>query len=329
MKSNIKPLVSILTPAWNRSAYLEKVWAGLDSQVYSEIEWIIANDGSTDDTAKVCLELQSKSRFPVTIIEANLHVGKPRMDNELIKAAKGDFVIWCDSDDYLLPGAVERLVSVWESMSAADQASYIGLTALCSTKEGVLQSALPSRSGVFDTTWNELDEIYQVNGDLLIFFKSEKIKNSRFIEVDFMVTEGSLWFNFFEMKTKFIPEIMKIMDRGASNRISFSGKMEYCRGKAYSLAMCEKIKPTLHGFNNKFIWKLITYHRYCIHGDIGLIMARNLWSANVGLIFWLTFYPLGLLFAIKDLVQGKVVKTHIEYDRNVKLACIRIIDSDA
>ena len=99
MKSNIKPLVSILTPAWNRSAYLEKVWAGLDAQVYSEIEWIVANDGSTDDTAKVCLELKRKSRFPVTIIEANLRVGKPRMDNELIKAAKGDFLIWCDSDE--------------------------------------------------------------------------------------------------------------------------------------------------------------------------------------------------------------------------------------
>ena len=257
MKSNIKPLVSILTPAWNRSAYLEKVWAGLDSQVYSEIEWIIANDGSTDDTAKVCLELQSKSRFPVTIIEANLHVGKPRMDNELIKAAKGDFLIWCDSDDYLLPGAIERLVSVWESMPATDQASYIGLTALCATEEGVLQSTPSSRLGIFDTTWSELDDIYQAKGDKLFFVKAEKIKNSRFVEGDFMVTEGSMWLNFFEMKTKYIPEIMKIMDRGASNRISFSGKMEYCRGKAYGLAICEKIKPTVQGFNIEFIWKLI------------------------------------------------------------------------
>ncbi len=328
MKSNIKPLVSILTPAWNRAAYLEKVWAGLDAQVYSEIEWIIANDGSTDDTAKVCLELKRKSRFPITIIESNIRVGKPRMDNELIKAAKGDFLIWCDSDDYLLPGAIERLVSVWESMPAADQASYIGLTALCATKEGVLQSTPSSRSGIFDTTWSELDDIYQAKGDKLFFVKTEKIKNSRFVEGDFMVTEGSMWLNFFEMKTKFIPEIMKIMDRGANNRISFSGKMEYCRGKAYGLAICEKIKPSVPSFNIKFIWILITYHRYCIHGDIGVRGARNLWSGNVSLIFWLMFYPLGLLFAIKDSIQGKVVKTHIEYDKNVKLACIRIIDSD-
>ncbi len=326
MKSDGSPLVSVLTPAWNRSAYLGKVWAGLESQIYKNIEWIIANDGSTDDTKNVCNELQRKSRFPVTIIESNLRVGKPRMDNELIKAAKGDFIIWCDSDDYLLPGAIERLINVWESIPAADQASYIGLTALCATEAGILQSALPSRSGVFETTWNDLNEIYQVNTDMLIFFRSEKIRNSRFIEVDFMVSEGSLWLNFFDMKTKFIPEVLKIMDRGAVNRISLSGKMEYCRGKAYSIAMCEKIKPTPPSFNRKFIWKLVTYHRYCIHGDLGFFIARNLWNANLSVICWLILYPLGLMLAVKDLFQRKVVKTHIEFDRHARVACIRRID---
>lgn len=329
MQSNQKPLVSILTPAWNRSAYLEKVWASLDAQRYREIEWIIANDGSIDDTAKVCLALQRKSRFPVTIIEANVHVGKPRMDNELIKAAKGEFIIWCDSDDYLSPGAIERLVSVWESIPIADQAGYVGLTALCATAEGVLQSTVPSRSGIFDTTWNELSETYQFNGEAFLFVQTARIKSSRFVEVDFMVTESSFWVTFCDMKTRFLPEIMKIMDKGANNRISFSGKMEYCRGKAYAIAICEQIKPYKHGFDTKFIWKLITYHRYCIHGDIGLRDARRLWSGGVSLILWLMLYPPGLLLTIKDFIQGKVVKTHIEFDANVKLACIRVIDYGA
>jgi glycosyltransferase involved in cell wall biosynthesis len=328
MKSNLKPLVSILTPTWNRAEYLEKVWTGLKWQEYSEIEWIIANDGSTDNTSKVCQDLKFKSKFPVTIIESNVRVGKPRMDNELIKASKGDFVVWCDSDDYLLPSSILRLVNIWQSLSPADQISFIGLTALCADKEGVLQSKPSTRSGMFVTTWSELDNVYQAQGDKLFFVKTEKIKNSSFVEGDFMVTEGSMWLNFFEMKTIFIPEIMKIMDRGAHNRISFSGKMEYCRGKAYGLATCEKIKPSMPGFNFRFIWKLITYFRYCFHGDINIIEARNLWNGNVGLIFWLMIYPLGFLLAIKDLIQGKVVKTHIDYDKNIKLACIRISDSN-
>ena len=282
MEIKSKPLVSILTPTWNRASYLERVWEGISSQSYSEIEWIIANDGSIDNTKKVCLELKKKSKFKVTIIESNIRVGKPRMDNELIKAAEGDFIIWCDSDDYLVPNAVAFLINIWNSMSLEDQQNYIGLTALCATKEGVLQSALPSKSGIFDTTWNELDKTYNVNGDMLIFFNKEIIKNSRFIEVDFMVSEGSLWLNFFEMKTKFIPEVLKIMDRGVPNRISFSGKMEYSRGKAYSISISEKIKPTSQRLNKNFIWKLII--------DI-VFMATSDFSKpeNFGMLIYLLF----------------------------------------
>ena len=140
-----------------------------------------------------------------------------------------------------------------------------------------------------------------------------------------MVTESSFWLNFHDLKIKYIPEVLKIMDRGASNRISFSGKMEYCRGKAYGLVASEKIKPTLPGFSFAFIWILITYHRYCIHGDIGVREARNNWNANVGLICWMMLYLPGFLLAVKDIVQGKVVKTHIEYDKNLKFASIEVI----
>ena len=141
-----------------------------------------------------------------------------------------------------------------------------------------------------------------------------------------MVSESSLWLNFFEMKTKFIPEVLKIMDRGVFNRISFSGKMEYCRGKAYSISTCEKIKPTSQGLNKHFIWKLITYHRYCIHGDIKIFKARKLWGEKPSFIFWYATYSIGLIFALKDLVQRKVVKTHIEFNKNVKSARIHIIN---
>jgi hypothetical protein len=159
-----------------------------------------------------------------------------------------------------------------------------------------------------------------------MFCRAERIKNKRFLEVDFMISESSFWIDFFDDRTIFIPEVMKIMDRGAANRISFSGKMEYCRGKAYSIATCEGIQPTLPRLNYNSLWKIITYHRYCFHGDIGMKLSRELWDAKVSLVFWLMMYPVGVVLAVKDMLQRKVVKTHIEFDRNSKLASIRIID---
>ena len=85
------PLISVLTPTWNRSAYLERVWNGLCSQTYKNFEWIVSNDGSTDDTESVVRSLAAKSDFPVMLISASVHVGKARMDNEAVRLASGGF----------------------------------------------------------------------------------------------------------------------------------------------------------------------------------------------------------------------------------------------
>jgi len=64
------PLISVLTPTWNRGSYLHKVWEGLEAQGLRDFEWIVANDGSQDDTVEVVRALAQKSDFPVTLVSA-------------------------------------------------------------------------------------------------------------------------------------------------------------------------------------------------------------------------------------------------------------------
>ena len=94
-----RPLVSILTPCWNRAEFLDRVWQALDDQTYPVIEWIVCDDGSTDDTAQKLEEFRTKSWFPVCVITASEHIGKVRMDNEAVSQARGQYILWNDSDD--------------------------------------------------------------------------------------------------------------------------------------------------------------------------------------------------------------------------------------
>ena len=71
----------------------------------------MADDGSSDETASVVGELADRSDFPVLLIQSNVHIGKARMDNEAVARASGEFILWNDSDNYLLPNAIERLVA--------------------------------------------------------------------------------------------------------------------------------------------------------------------------------------------------------------------------
>jgi len=304
------PRVSILTPTWNRASYIKRVWQGLVSQNYRNFEWIVANDGSTDDTAQIIRELAARSDFPIILIDASIRIGKSRMDNEAVRQAQGEFIIWCDSDDYFLPNALETLVNAWESIPDSEKDSFIGVTALCDTKAGVLGNTYP-RDEFTDITFNELFNMMQ--SDLVIFTKSELLKNTPFLEVDFLIPETSVWNEIGINKTRFIPQVLERKSYGEQHCLSFSGRMEYNRGRAYALAISREHQISLLTRRAR-IWRAINYIRYCTHGEIGFYEAMKIWRAEIlSILGFLVITPVSLSLALKDQAQGKVRKTHREF----------------
>jgi len=321
------PLVSVLTPAWNRASYLEKVWQGLHAQSYRNFEWLVADDGSTDGTEEIMHSLAARSGFPVVYIQADRHIGKPRMDNELMARASGDLILWNDSDDWLLPQALEKLVKAWCDLPLEERDSYIGITALCSDPDGKLQSSKFRFVENTPTTWNALCYQNQVEGDMCFLINKSRLAKARFLEVDFMITESSFWKQFSGMKTVLMPEVVKLMDRSAVNRISLSGKMEYCRGKAYGLALAEGTPSEYPTRFRRRIWLSITFWRYAYLGEISLLKALRMWRGSVPRIVHLTMAPIGWAFAVKDLMQRKVFRTHRDFDMAqnvVRVGCSRL-----
>ena len=321
-----EPLVSILTPTWNRVNYLERVWKGINNQTYKQIEWIVCNDGSTDSTENKLKELYERSKFPIKIISSNVHIGKARMDNEAILIAEGKFIVWNDSDDYLLPNAIERLVQTWNLIPESERRNYVGVTAQCSSEEesNVSLSNL-SYLDDYDLTWNDLREKFNVTGDMLYFFKAEILKNYKFPEVDFVIPEGYIWTELGNhKKTRILPEILQIKQYRAEHCISFSNKMEYSRGRAYALAEITKNLKKYKKTYKKNIWLNITFIRYCLHGDINLKLAKELWGNNSSSVIFYLVYPIALATAKIDILQKKVIKTHIEFESAAKKCIISI-----
>lgn len=315
------PLVSIWTPTWNRAALLERVWNGLNSQTYKHIEWIVGNDGSTDETADVINELASRSNFPVTVITASTRVGKARMDNEGVARARGEFIVECDSDDYLLPRAVEVLVDAWNSIPEVDREDYFGVFAWCSNEQNVKSPSLPTKSQ-FDSIWNDLADKLDAGGDMISLIKAKEWRMHPFPEVDFVIPEGVTWAAIGHKKIRVCPEVLKIVEYKSPHCISFSGKMEYCRGRAYAIATIEKDTRMYRQNLRRRWWQLITYIRCSVHGELGLRQAAKMWGQNSSLSAFILMVPVGYLLALKDRLQGKVSMTHREFIAASKVATI-------
>jgi glycosyltransferase involved in cell wall biosynthesis len=317
------PLISIHTPSWNRANYLERVWQGLCEQNFQNFEWIVSDDGSTDETQKILLELKQKSSFPVVIVSASARVGKAVLDNHAIRIARGEFFVWNDSDDILLPNALETLIHTWESIPEGKRDEFVGVTALCKTKDGVL-SSLPF-SGVFDTTWNDLRYLYKVQGDMVYFSKTKLLKEIPFKEVDFVISEGIIWTSLGnKYKTRVIPNVLKLVEYQATNAISFSSKLRYCRGYAYAFPI---IRNNLVNYKINVIdslWESLTFIRYCIHGEIGFFESMKLWNGHFPLLKYLLLFPLSWLLVLKDRLQCKVDRTHRDFLSARRIAIIAI-----
>lgn len=305
------PFVSVLTPTWNRASYLSRVWTALSAQTSKNFEWIVANDGSSDETVTVVRELGARSDFAVTLIDASCRIGKSRMDNEAVRAARGQFVLWCDSDDTLEPNAIEILERSWSSVPEEERGGFLGVAALCRTAEGTLGRSYPKEESVL--TLNEL--LWGVKSDLVILARSDLMKATPFPEVDFLAPETSVWNVVGLHKVRFVPLTLKQANYGEANCVSFSGLMEYNRGRAYAMAISNPhVEPFLSPRSRMV--RALNFLRYSIHGEIRFPEALRLWNGGpAGKLGLYAAYPLAMLLAARDKAQKKVRRTHREFLR--------------
>ncbi|PIT97289.1 hypothetical protein COT77_02255 [Candidatus Berkelbacteria bacterium CG10_big_fil_rev_8_21_14_0_10_41_12] len=105
MVDNPKPLVSIITPAYNRADLIEETILSVLNQDYPYIEYIVLDDGSTDKTLEVIKRYKSK-----LIFRTHKNMGETRTVNKGFSIAKGEIVCVISSDDPLLPKAVSTAV---------------------------------------------------------------------------------------------------------------------------------------------------------------------------------------------------------------------------
>jgi len=107
MNETIK--ISIITPSYNQGEFIEQTIQSVLSQTYKNIEYIIVDGGSTDNT----LEIIDKYRDRIDIIISEKDKGQSDAINKGFKLATGTLVGWINSDDLLYPDCVEQMVKLY------------------------------------------------------------------------------------------------------------------------------------------------------------------------------------------------------------------------
>jgi glycosyltransferase involved in cell wall biosynthesis len=108
---NDSPRVSVVTPTYNRAHLLPRAIRSVLKQSYQNLEMIIVDDGSTDDTLTI-IDQFNDHRVRVVRFERNRGIGTAR--NEGVRQARGEFIAFIDSDDVWLPDKIANQVAFFD-----------------------------------------------------------------------------------------------------------------------------------------------------------------------------------------------------------------------
>lgn len=143
-------MLTVFTPTYNRAEFLPNVFDSLLKQKSYNFEWLVVDDGSSDDTETVINELKKDSPFSVVYL-AKGNGGKHSAHNAAVEQARGEWFLCLDSDDLLAEDAIALIEEGLSQLCASD----CGLIAHKQEQGGALLSS-PLRSpenhvGIYST----------------------------------------------------------------------------------------------------------------------------------------------------------------------------------
>lgn len=122
-----KPFLTVFTSTYNRAAMLRRTYESLKRQTDKDFEWLIVDDGSTDNTNEIVAGwLQEEHEFPIRYIwkiNEGFHTGY----NTAIANMDSELAVCIDSDDYMPDDAVELIHRCWLSKGGNQYAGIVGL----------------------------------------------------------------------------------------------------------------------------------------------------------------------------------------------------------
>jgi glycosyltransferase involved in cell wall biosynthesis len=131
------PCVTIFTPVYNRAHLMPRAHASLTRQAFRDFEWVVVDDGSSDDIDLVMAQLDAASDFPIIYVKQP-NSGRHMAINRGVELARGQLFMILDSDDWLTEDGLEQAIGAWRSMSEEKRRTFCGIWGQCLGDDGEL-----------------------------------------------------------------------------------------------------------------------------------------------------------------------------------------------
>lgn len=165
--------LTIFTPTYNRAYCLEQCYNSLICQSNKDFIWLVIDDGSNDNTKEIVGKWIDDGKIDI-IYKYQENQGMHGAHNTAYDLIKTELCTCIDSDDFMAPEAVEKIISIWNNTEHDKNiAGIIGLDAY-KNGGGIIGKKIPEN--IKTTTLEDLYHTHKIYGDKKIIYRTEIVK---------------------------------------------------------------------------------------------------------------------------------------------------------
>lgn len=298
ISSSQPPTFTVCTATYNRAHLLPRLYESLKAQTLQDFEWLVVDDGSTDETRQLVESWVASAPFVIRYLWKP-NGGNYSAMNVGVKEAAGQFFASLDSDDRYVPQALERFLYHWETIPADQHDQFVAVCGLDAYESGeIVGTRFPQ--DVLDSDDIEIRLKYRVKGDKISIMRTNVMRQYPFPEECGRYISPEVVWNRIALryKTRFVNEVFAIIEY-QNNGLTAQGRLHYVKHPE-STAIClqELINSGRRLPLDVAIKTHANYVRYSMHKGIGIFEQASTISPK--LCFWL-FSPLGILLHWRDM----------------------------
>jgi glycosyltransferase involved in cell wall biosynthesis len=210
---------SVFTCCYNGAHTIHRVIESLRKQTFRDFEWIILNNGSTDNLDDIINPLMDEKVFPIKYLHLNPNNFNVAQ-NMGVSNAEGEFYILLNADDAIVDNALEVFYNTYSGLPENIKKEICGVTAHCKDQNGNFIGTLypvnnlpthKEEKQYLLCTEIEMRHKYKVKGEKFGFIRTDVMKEFSYSTVDKYVPENHIWFAMAEKyKRVYINETIRV-----------------------------------------------------------------------------------------------------------------------
>lgn len=174
------PFFTIFTPVYNGERHINRVFESISSQTFKDFEWIVINDGSTDNTSILVKSfIDIHPDYDIIYLEQS-NSGKHIAWNRAVRLARGKIFIPADADDSFLPDTLSFFYESWNKLTHEEQLTFSGINVLCLDNNTDKIVGTPFPMNGMKTNNLKLEYKYKIQGEKWGCIRTDLLKSRPF-----------------------------------------------------------------------------------------------------------------------------------------------------